>query len=263
MAGFNFNEVENFVPQRESSNSFGNGTKIKFLKLEDDGWYANVRFMYGEGETFRGETVHNTAEQGQMPKYVPCLREPGQPLDVCPLCAAGSKVVGQYFMPVYVISIVKNIRGQEEEVPVNDVMLFQRGTTFQGAINAVIRNADGNAIVNTIFRIVRNGKKGAQGTTYTVEKVKTDTTGLSDLPERPQILGSYILPDVDAQKMTEKYINKTSTSSTMGTQPRTVSANTFTGNTVVGGYNQAVPPTQVPVQAPSITGKPKGANVPF
>lgn len=271
MATFKFDEADKFI-QEESG-------KISFLKLQDDGWYAKVRFMYGPGETFEGQSVHNVSDDPRRPHYVPCLRQLGQPLDSCPLCVNGYKVSGQFFIPVFVHSIVSNVRGVAQEELVNKVMLFQRGTTFQGTIKSVIRQtmSSGKPIVSSVFNLVRNGKAGDMKTSYTAELVNTDDVTLEQLPPVPQILGSFILPDLSYEEMVEKYINKTAPATPAtpaGIVPRTLSANTFAGNTVVTGpqvapqpavqpaVQYAVPQTayqqpvqnsnQAPVQAPEI-----------
>lgn len=265
MAGFDFNQEELYVPKGNEQQF--NREKIKFLKLEDDGWYATVRFLYGPGEIFRGETVHNTAEQGQMPKYVPCLKEPNDPIEVCPLCAAGNRIQAQYFMPVYVYSITSNVRGVETTTDVNDVMIFQRGATFQGNIKSIIRQSGNKPIVCSTFRIVRNGAKGAQGTTYTVEYVGQDDATIDQFPPRPEVLGSYILPNVTKEKMIEKYINKTEApKTTSSVTPRTINANTFAGNTVVNQAPLQAPPIGVPSAAPApapAATAPTVGNMPF
>lgn len=265
MAGFKFDEVEQFVQENDS--------KINFLKLQDDGWYANVRFMYGPGEIFEGQTVHNVSDDPKRPKYVPCLRGLNDPLEACPLCANGSKINAQFFIPVYVHSIVTNVRGVEQEQPVGQVMLFQRGSTFKGALQCVIRNTQptGKPIVSSLFRLVRNGKAGDVKTNYTVEYVKTDDVTLDQLPARPEILGSYILPQIDYQTMVEKYVNKTAATNTStnvapSIQPRTLNVNTFAGNSVgftnqntgVSSNNgfQPINTNQAPAQAPNINGAP-------
>lgn len=263
MAGFKFDEVDQFV--QESDN------KINFLKLQDDGWYADVRFMYGPGEIFEGQTVHNVSDDPKKPRYVPCLRGLNDPLETCPLCASGSKINAQFFIPVFVISITSNLRGVTSTQQVNQVMLFQKGSSFKGALQAVVRNTQGkgNAIVNSVFRIVRNGKAGDPKTTYFTEYVNTDNVGLEQLPPRPEILGSYILPKVDYNTMIEKYINKTDATSQQTVPsmvtPRTLNANTFAGNTVVNTVPnipnpgvqstnnfQPINTNQAPVQAPTI-----------
>lgn len=268
MAVFKFDEVEQFVQE-------GNDSKFTFLKLQDDGWYAKVRFMYGPGEIFEGITVHNVSEDPRKPRFVPCLRGVNEPLESCPLCVSGSKLNAQFFIPVYVHSIVSNVRGVESEQPVNQVMLFQRGTTFKGALQSVIRQTQptGKPIVSSVFNLVRNGKQGDMKTTYSVEYCGTDDTTLESLPPRPEILGSYILPNVDFQTMQEKYVNNApSNNMAAGIQPRTLSAATFGNNTVVTSADVPRPPinniatnqfqpinaNQAPVQAPNINN-----NVPF
>lgn len=217
MAQFNFDQVDEYVQSQ--------GEGFTFLKLQDHNWSAKVRFMYGPGETFQGFSVHNISPDPRRPKYVPCLRELGQPLDVCPLCKAGSSVTAQFYIPVYVISITKCINGvTQAEEPVNQVMLFQRGKTFQGALSSAIRQSAGTPLVNNIFNIVRNGKAQNLDTTYMVEFFSRDNVSLNDLPERPVVLGSYILPEMTFEKMTA-LING-NTSSTADVTPRTVSATT-------------------------------------
>lgn len=254
MAGFKFDEVDQFT--QNSSD------KINFLKLQDDGWYANVRFMYGPNEMFEGQTVHNISDNPSRPKYVPCLRGLNDSLDVCPLCKNGSAVIAQFFIPVYVHSIVSNVRGVEQEQQVGQVMLFQRGSTFKGALQSVVRNTAGTGkpIVSSKFRLVRNGKAGDVKTNYTVEYIGTDDVTLDQLPPRPEILGSYILPKLTAEEMTEKYVNGNSNAAPTNASsitPRTLNASTFGNNTVVGGSNFNIPnpavnANQAPVQAPTI-----------
>lgn len=233
MAVFKFDQVDEYVQGNNSDN------KINFLKLQDDGWYAKVRFMYGPGEIFEGISVHNVSQDPQKPKFVPCLRELNQPLEVCPLCNSGSKVIAQYFLYVYVISIVSNIRGVTQEQPVNQVYIFQRGKTFKGILDSILRQCAGTPIVNNIFNIVRSGKAGDQQTKYLVEFVGRDEIDINSLPPKPQILGSYILPQVDYNTMLEKYVNK---------QPDVVTPrnNNIIPNNTSNGYG-------VPTQAPNIT----------
>ena len=123
MAVFKFDEVDQVV--RENDN------KIYFLKLQDDGWYAELRFMYGPGEMFECQTVHNVSEDPRKPRYVSCLRGLNEPLDSCPLCAKGSKINAQFFIPVFVEAIISNIRGEETRQEVNQVINIREWVTEQ------------------------------------------------------------------------------------------------------------------------------------
>ena len=44
-----------------------------------------------------------------------------------------------------------------------------------------------------------------------VEYVGRDNTSLEQLPKKPEILGSYILPNIDYNTMVDKYINGVNT----------------------------------------------------
>ena len=249
MAGFDFNKLDSFVQQSNNSD------KINFLSLKDDGWYAKVRFMYGPNESIRFEAVHNISDNSKKPKYTMCLREEGQPIEACPLCANGYKSKAQFYLPVYVQSIVSVINGIEQEQPIGQVMIFQRGATFKSMLQSILRvtHSTGKPIVSSLFRLVRSGKKDSQDTSYMVEYMGTDDVTLEQLPPKPEVVGSYILPKLTAEEMIAKYINKqapqaspvTATATNTGAyvnggiQPRTVNMNTFAGNSV--GFGQ---PTQ-------------------
>lgn len=224
MATFDFDKVDDYVQSQ--------GEGFKFLKLADHNWSAKVRFMYGPGEIFQGHTTHNISTEPRKTKNVLCLREAGDPIEKCPLCSAGNIVTVQFYLPVYVISITECINGRlQPEKPVNEVMLFQRGKTFSGCLQSIVRQSQGTPIVNNIFNIVRNGKAGDMQTTYLVEFAGRDNIGLQDLPERPQVLGSYLLPEYDYTKMLE-VVNGTNNASS-GVMPRTIQSNNMNQN-----YNQ-------------------------
>lgn len=239
MAVFDFNQIDNYVQDKSGS--------IPFFSLKDDGWYANVRFMYDAGENFQCNSVHNISTDPKKSKYVPCLRNLGDPLDVCPLCAKGNSPVAQFYLPLYVISITKVINGvAQTPEPINQAMLFQRGKTFQGAVQSAIRQSNGTPIVSNIFRIVRSGKPNDPGTSYLLEWVERDETTLAQLPERIEALGTYILPNITRDEMIAKYMNPSAQpqAQPQGIMPRTVSANTFGQNTVVqSGQISPQPPT--------------------
>lgn len=222
---FNFDKTDDYVQDTQ---------RVNYLKLSDDGWFATVRFMYGEGQTFKGYAVHNISADPKKPKYVPCLREPGQPLDTCPLCNNNNPLVAQYYIPLYVISITSNINGIKETKPVNQVMLFQRGKTFKGVLESIIRQCAGTPLVNNTFNIVRSGKPNDPKTNYFVEFLGRDNVGLQDLPEAPVALGT-VLQEMTKEQMLQ-HLHGTTTQP-QGVMPRTISTNTFGNNTVVG-YNQ-------------------------
>ena len=82
-------------------------------------------------------------------------------------------------------------------------------------------------------------KKGDVSSTYTAELVGNDNTTLDMLPERPEILGSYILPKVDYNDML-KYV-ATNMSTPQDIVPRTV-----TNNMNNNSYQAPIKPTGIP-----------------
>ena len=234
MAVFDFDKVDEYVQNERGT--------LNFFKLADDGYQAKVRFMYGPGEIFQGYSVHNVSKEPGKNKFIPCLREPGQPLDVCPLCAAGVPTMAQYFIPLFVISTTKCINGVlQQEEPINQVLIFQRGKTFKGSLESAIRQSKGTPLVSNVFNIVRSGKAGNTDTKYMVEHLSNDNTTLDMLPERPEIVGSFLLPNVTYEEM-YSYIPQ---QPVQGIQPRVIQTQTAVPNQYgTSQYTQA--PTRPP-----------------
>lgn len=167
MAKFNAKDADNYGGQ-------GGGG---FFSLKNDKDVATVRFMYNTLGDVEGYAVHEIELDGKK-RYVNCLREYNEPLDVCPLCAAKYKVLAKVFVHVY-----------DEET--QEVKVWDRGKTFFSKLSSLC--ARYNPLVSTPFEIERNGKKGDTSTTYETYALQTDDITLDDLPEVPELLGSLIL----------------------------------------------------------------------
>lgn len=168
MARFNAKDIENYG---QSSNG------SSFFRLENDGDLATVRFMYNTVEDVEGYAVHEI-EVGGKKRYVNCLREYSDPIDMCPLCKARYKVLTKLFVMLY-------------DVNSEEVKIWDRGKTFYSKLSSLCNRY--NPLVSTPFEIERNGKKGDQKTTYETFPLKQDDTILDDLPEAPELLGTLIL----------------------------------------------------------------------
>lgn len=167
MAKFNAKDADNYGGQ-------GGGG---FFSLKNDKDVATVRFMYNTLGDVEGYAVHEIELDGKK-RYVNCLREYNEPLDVCPLCADKYKVLAKVFVHVY-----------DEET--QEVKVWDRGKTFFSKLSSLC--ARYNPLVSTPFEIERNGKKGDTSTTYETYALQTDDITLDDLPEVPELLGSLIL----------------------------------------------------------------------
>lgn len=167
MARFDVNTADNY----------GGGGKSSFFSLKNDKDTAVVRFMYNSLEDIQGYAVHEIELDGKK-RYVNCLREYNEPVDMCPLCAARYKVVAKLFLMLY-----------DEDA--QEVKVWDRGKTFYSKLSSLC--ARYNPLVATPFEIERNGRKGDTSTTYETYAMETDNTTLEDLPEIPELLGTLIL----------------------------------------------------------------------
>ncbi len=167
MARFNASDLEHY----------GNSTS-KFFTLKNDKEVARVRFMYDNIDDVEGYSVHQVELADGTKRYVSCLREYNEPMDKCPLCAAGYKVIAKLYIPVY-----------DEDA--KEAKLWERGKTFYSKISSLCSRY--NPLVGSSFEIERNGKPGDTQTKYEIYPVGTDELRLDDLPEIPDPLGSIIL----------------------------------------------------------------------
>ena len=76
------------------------GSSVEFFSLKNDGDEAIVRIMCDSMADLEIMTVHPiTVGPSSFPnRQVNCLRDPREPLDMCPLCAAGEKVRQKIFI---------------------------------------------------------------------------------------------------------------------------------------------------------------------
>lgn len=159
----------------------GGGAKVNFFQLKDDGDTESVRFMF-EDEEQLSNYIYNTHKvtvgKSKFPnKHVNCLRSYNDPIDDCPLCAAGERSAVRVFIPVY------NINADE-------VQFFDRPKAYIAKLQKLM--ARYKDFPSHIFDIERNGAKGDQQTTYDFIEVDEDDVTLDDLPEVPNVLGTAI-----------------------------------------------------------------------
>ena len=152
-----------------------------FFSIANDKEVKRVRFLYNGIEDVEGMSVHKI-KVDDKDRYVNCLREYNQPVDMCPFCREKYPVQARLFVPLY---------NADEDA----VQIWDRGKTmFQKIASVCSRYANKNHLVNNIFEIERNGKPKDQKTTYELYQVDKDDTEISDLCEElPKILGGLVL----------------------------------------------------------------------
>lgn len=173
MVRFSGNQFDNYSPTQSGS----------YFSLKDDKDVAQVRFLYNGIEDITGIAVHEVEVNGSR-RYVSCLRAYNEPVENCPLCQQGSKVVAKLYIPL----LVYPQNGQPQ------IQLWERGKAMYAKLSSLA--ARYQPLCGTIFEIERNGKKGDTGTTYEIYPIETDNMSLDQLVDPNEItdpLGTIIL----------------------------------------------------------------------
>lgn len=154
-----------------------------YFRLADDHDVAQVRFLYDSIDDVEGFAVHEIEVDGKK-RYANCLREYGQPVDVCPFCAAKRATQVKYFVPVF------NIKEDR-------VQTWERGKKYGQKLSSLCARYP--HLVSHTFDIERNGKAGDTNTTYEIYETGQDDTTLDSF-EIPSPLGTIVL-DMTADEM--------------------------------------------------------------
>lgn len=173
MARFSGNQFDNYSPSQSGS----------YFSLKDDKDVAQVRFLYNGIEDITGIAVHEVQINGNK-RYVSCLRAYNEPVENCPLCQEGLKVMAKLYIPL----LVYPQNGQPQ------IQLWERGKNMYAKLSSLA--ARYQPLCGTIFEIERNGKKGDTNTKYEIYPIETDNMSLDqivDPNEIPDPLGTIIL----------------------------------------------------------------------
>ena len=182
----------------EDADKYGGGTSRSYFSLKDDGDTAKIHLLGDDMNDFPGYAVHRVPV-GDGYRYVNCLREAGEPADVCPFCAEGkhepeiSKVWAKLFIPLY------NIEADE-------VQIWERGKTFFRELSQYCAHTP--HMSEAVTEVTRSGKKGDTSTTYRLYQLnEKDKFNIADVEDDiPEILGTIVL-DKTAEDM-EYYLDR-------------------------------------------------------
>ena len=130
----------------EESEQYNQGSS--FFGLADDGDTAQVNFLIDNERDIEVYATHKIEVDGSQ-QTVNCLREPGAPINDCPLCSAKHGVsIGVY---------VKLLHDGK-------LKIWNRGKRFYERIKNLCRRY--KPLASHLIEIERSGKKGDQNTTY-------------------------------------------------------------------------------------------------
>ena len=170
MSTFNFNQYQQVVAQAQE-NANGNGTKVGYFRLKDDGDIAIARINIGSTDDMSFASVHTIGANGRWLK-VSCLNPLGANNGSCALCTANaanpkgavSKAAKKLFIPMIVsYRDPASATGYTAPAPV----IWDRPAAFSRELaNKLMIAGD---LRNTLVLITRNGKAGDMQTTYSVD----------------------------------------------------------------------------------------------
>ena len=167
---FNFSQYQQIAAQEQSQSS-GDGTKVGYFKLKDDGDVALARINLSSTDEFMFAAVHTLSVGGKWMK-VSCLNPLGMNAAGCPLCSANQanpkgsvgKSTKKLFIPMLVSYRDPNsATGYAPAIPV----IWDRPAQFSRELANKLMLA-GN-LKDVLVMITRNGKAGDMQTTYSVE----------------------------------------------------------------------------------------------
>ena len=167
---FSYSDYQQVVAQAQA-NSNGDGTKVGFFKLKDDGDIAIARINLASTDEFMFAAVHTINAGGRWLK-VSCHNPLGMNGGSCALCSASaanpkgavSKPSKKMYIPMMVSYRDPNAaNGYTPPVPA----IWERPAGFSRELaNKLMIAGD---LRNTLVLITRNGKAGDMQTTYSVD----------------------------------------------------------------------------------------------
>ena len=170
MANFSYEQYQQVVAQAQA-NSNGDGTKVGYFKLADDGQIAIARINIASTDELAFAAIHTISANGRWTK-VSCHNPLNMNGASCALCAANaanpkgtiSRSAKKVYIPMMVSYRDPNAAtGYTAPAPV----IWERPAGFSRELaNKLMIAGD---LRNTLVLITRNGKAGDMQTTYSMD----------------------------------------------------------------------------------------------
>lgn len=150
-------------------------SSTQFFQMKNDGDIEKVNILYETIDDVECHSLHKVKVNGRD-RWVECLREVGNEVEACPLCASGSKIALRVFVPLYV-------NGQ--------VQFWERGKSFVDDLKSYCNRYKPLCGMN--FEIERQGEKGNTQTKYQFFPLEKNGKTLKDFPEVPEVPDQFLL----------------------------------------------------------------------
>lgn len=161
----------------EDSEKYFSGSGSDWFQLKNDGDVARVQFMLNSIDDIPIFSTHKV-KVGDKERYVDCLRNPQDPIDACPFCAAGLPAKAVRFIVMF----------QHDD---NKVKIWERGRQFISKLQGLINRY--NPLEEKVFEVERHGRAGDTNTKYEIYPLDgVEPVNLDDV-EMPELEGSLIL----------------------------------------------------------------------
>lgn len=161
----------------EESEKYFSGSSSEWFQLKNDGDVARVQFMMNSIDDIPIFSTHKV-KVGDKERYVDCLRNPQDPIDACPFCAAG--------LPAKAVRFI--IMFQHDD---GKVKIWERGRQFISKLQGLINRY--NPLEDKVFEVERHGKAGDTNTKYEIYPLDGVESVNLDEVEIPELEGSLIL----------------------------------------------------------------------
>lgn len=256
MAKVNFNNIDD-----EALNTSSNapGSDVGFFQLKNDGDEAIVRFLCDSVDDFEILTVHNI-KLGDKYRKVNCIRDPREPLENCPLCAAGEKINQRFFIKmIQYVPSRDNTTGVQILTP--KAMVWERAVSYAKTLKSYLDNY--GPLSDVICKIIRHGKAGDMQTTYEIVPNLSKTVYRDDVYVKDMnlfgdfnALGTFVMDrnyeDIAQFVATGTFPEKqTQPKEQVEVTPRTYETAPVANQSVPGNYAPPQSNTSAPMYAPT------------
>lgn len=167
----------------QSSNqggSRGDGPRVGFFFLKNDGDEALVRILVDSSADFNIVGVHQCTFNGKQ-RNVNCIRNSDEPTDNCPFCSAGVPIRYKIYIP-----IIEYVRGEDGRVQAL-ARIWERPASFASTLNNNI--TEYGPLSDVILKIKRSGTGTA--TTYNLLYAANENRNPDAYPKMPELFEGY------------------------------------------------------------------------
>ena len=163
MARVDWNSYQERVAEQEArQGSFNSdGPKIGFFSLKNDKDEAVVRFVYDNPSQFELIAAHTIRDANGRWRSVSCLRNPKDPMDMCPLCANGDKVGLKFYIKLI------HYERQEDGTIVGTPKVWERSASYAQKLASKMNEY--GPLTECLFKVRRNGAAGSMKTEYDID----------------------------------------------------------------------------------------------